>query len=215
MISVRPAGQPNVSQNLEHCQFLGHHKCQTLHDGSTHWAEELTHLWQVSVCKPLSNIAKDVLGCCGVLFSNLTSNSRPVYFFVTDDSVVTLSSQWVMSKTSKWRPKGWVTRGHWNWFSWYSITFGSWILVCLINWDKARESYLETAQQMGNGMTGEFLCFAGLPFWCLKAMCTWMAPTSIFVQTSFWLALKKQSSCPSSSHTNAGLWVKQSGSVSF
>ena len=32
------------------------------------------------------------------------------------------------------------------------------------NHDKAEESYLEIARQMGDGMTGEFLCFAGVSF---------------------------------------------------
>ena len=32
------------------------------------------------------------------------------------------------------------------------------------NRDKGRDSDLETARQMGNGVKGEFLCFAGLPF---------------------------------------------------
>ena len=42
MISVRPADRPIVRmwQKLKHCEFLGHYnydKCQTVHDGSTHW----------------------------------------------------------------------------------------------------------------------------------------------------------------------------------
>ena len=45
MISVKlagwPAGQPGnymAWQKLSHCNFLGvgHYKCQTLHDGTTH-----------------------------------------------------------------------------------------------------------------------------------------------------------------------------------
>ena len=41
MNSVRPAGSVRMWQKLERSDFLGHcksDKCQTLHDGTTHWA---------------------------------------------------------------------------------------------------------------------------------------------------------------------------------
>ena len=83
---------------------------------------------------------------------------QALLFSVEGRNAVGLNSQSAMSTTSKCRPKGWATWRHRNWFSWYRIAPVSGIPIISIE----TQSYLEMARQMGNGMTGELLCFAGL-----------------------------------------------------
>lgn len=81
--------------------------------------------------------------------------------------------------------RGLARWGDQHWFSWCRITPVAGIHRCFVyyyNQEKVGESYLEIAQQMGNGMTGELLCLAGLSFWvCENCAHGWRI--LIFVQS--------------------------------
>ena len=127
-------------------------------------------------------------------FSNFANDSRPsgflllFFFFVAGRNVVGLSSQSAMSTAPKWQPKGWATRRHLNWFSWYRITPVSGINGCpIISIEtKPERGYLDIARHMGNGITGGFLCFAALVWFCVWKRHALLALSSIFVQTIVW-----------------------------